>query len=343
MRWTMVALTIGLLVATAAMAQEPAADEKADDFMRPTRAGVRMTPGLARAITRQMVKNGVLTREFGLEESRQEEAAEKIARRMMEMAHKNGRQGAEFFEFAMQSMIENNGRFTPESGKRWAELSKPLVPAFRDMATGIAEDMREMLPPNKQPAFAAKMLALSVAIDAYEKRMDRWLEGGAKEGENPFDDRSNRQQAETPADPNEPPALRESRQRSEREIERQSKGSWRSYVDRAAEYYQFTDAQKQTAESILREMEGRAKQMMNDEWRAKVMANRTRRNLPDFGASWNTPWAWRLEREFESLMAPLRDMTRELQDRLDEIPTTEQRQAADQRMAAKLAEKGLKE
>jgi hypothetical protein len=345
------ALTIGmmaLVLAGIAFAQAPApSDEAADDVMKPTSHGVRMTPGLARAITRAMARNGVLTGAFGLEESQSDEAAEKIARRIMTAAHKDSEMGQQFFEYAMEALIENNGRFTPETGKRWAELSKPLVPHFREMMTGIAQDVREMLPPAKQAGFAGKMLAMSMAIDAYEKRMDRWLEGKVDENENPFDDpkREERRKAEASAtsNPGESREMREARQRTEREMDRAAGGGWRDYVNRAAEYYNFTEAQKQSAESILREVEERASQVKNEEWKVKAMANRMKRNMPGLGAMWNSPWQWRLDREYEELTKPLRDLTRDLQDRLDEIPTSEQRQAAQDRMATKLAEKGFKD
>jgi len=322
----------------------PAAEESADDLMRPTDVGMRFTPGMARAIAKQMSRQGVFARELGIPEDKADQAAESMARRMMEMAHKGSEQGQAFFEFAFESLMDNNGRFTPDSGRRWAELSKPLIPAFREMMTGMAEDMRPMIPPAKQPAFAGKMLALGVAIDAYEKKMQRWSEGKVGENENPFDNREpdpDKLAAESQS--GEPSAVRESRRQAEQNIQWETTGGWRNLVDRAVEYYKLTDAQKQSAESILRELEERAKQMMTEDWRTKVTANRMQYHLGRRGGNlWNTPWMWRNEREYQNLLKPIKDLTAELRDRLEQLPTTEQRDAADGDAAARIAERSKK-
>ncbi len=319
----------------------PAPPEEAEaDYMRPTEAGLRLTPAMARAMGRLFAREA-LGRQYDLDEAAQKQAAERIARQMMQMAHKTQHDGQKFFEFAFETMMENQGRITPESGKKWAELSKPLVPAIREFMTKTAEDIRPLVPPAKQMTFAGDMMKMSLAFDLYEKKMERWAQGKAREHENPFAENEDGATSTAP-DTDEKPQVRQARRQAENMLKWETTSRWRQYVDAAVNFYKLDDTQKKAAESILREMEGRARQTMTDEWRAKVLMNRMQVQLSHRGMNlWNTPWMWRCEREYEDLLKPLRDLTRELQDRLETLPTEEQRRAAEARVAERFQEKGL--
>jgi hypothetical protein len=339
----------GLALTTVAVvqAQETSAPPTSEapageNYMRPTEAGVRLTPGMARALARIFVKQG-LANHYDMDEEAQKKAAEQITRNIMQLGHKTDRQGARFFEFAFESLVENHGRFTPESGKRWAELSRPMLPSVREFLTGVANDIRPLLPPAKQMQFAGDMMKVSLALDMYEKKMDRWSQGKVSEHEDPFDPDSE-EPASASTDPNEPKEVRQARHRAENSMKWESTGRWRQYVDSAISYYKLDEAQKESAESMLREMQDRAKQIQSDEWKAKVLLNRTRVNVSHRGMNlWNTPWMWQLEREYENLLKPINDLTRELQDRLETLPTEPQRQAAAARTAEGFAKLGMKE
>jgi len=115
-------------------------------------------------------------------------------------------------------------------------------------------------------------------------------------------------------------------------------------VESTIQYYKLDETQRKSAESILREMEDRAKQVQTDEWKARILLNRTKLNLSYRGMNlWSTPWMWQLEREYEDLLKPIKDLTRELQDRLETLPTTEQRRAAEARITEEFAKRGMKE
>lgn len=348
-RWLWIAAAFSLAGFPVVRAQDaPAAPAPSvvqpdeEDYMRPTEVGVRLTPGMARAMGKLFARES-LGREYGLNEEGQKKAAEQIARNLMRMAHKSGREGQQFFEFAFETLMENQGRFTPASGKRWAELSRPTLPAIREFLNRTAEDLRPLIPPDKQMRFAGEMMKASLAIDLYEKKMERWAQGKVGERENPFEPDSD-EAATAPADPNESREIKEARRRAENSLKWDSTGRWQQYVEGTIQYYKLDETQRKSAESMLREMEDRAKQIQTDEWKARVLLNRTRLNLSYRGMNlWNTPWMWQLEREYEDLLKPIRDLTRELQDRLETLPTTEQRSAAQARIAEEFAKRGMKE
>ena len=58
---------------------------------------------------------------------------------------------------------------------------------------------------------------------------------------------------------------------------------------------------------------------------------------------YNTPWYWRIEREWDDLIKPIDEMTRQLKLRLDAIPTAAQRAAADQPITERFNKLGLKQ
>ncbi|MBN1488679.1 MAG: hypothetical protein JXA69_02080 [Phycisphaerae bacterium] len=337
LRVTAIALTLALCSTLA-----PAQEAEEEDLTRPTELGLRFTPGMARAMSSMFAKQA-LAREWELDEDAQGQAAEAIARRMMEFAHENEKLAQPFFEFAIETLMENHGRFTPETGRRWAELSRPLIEPAKVFCTKVAEDIRPLIPPKKQPQFAAGMMALGMGFQLYEKKMDRWAAGKVGKGEHPFDvDREKAEQEGQAGDPAETDPLHNERKQAEGMVNWETVGRWRHYLNMTISYYDLDDAQKKTGEAILTELEERAAKIMDEQWKATAIANRIKRQMVwRDGSLQNTPWEWHLENEYEELTAPIQTLRRELQTRLDELPTTEQRSASDGRTAEKLAKQGM--
>jgi len=300
-----------------------------------------MTPGIARAIG-SLIAQEPLKDIYGLDEAAQEKAADLIARRLMQTAHENQEQGQAFFEFAFESVIESQGRLTPELGKRWAELSVPLVAPARECWLGVVEDLRPLIPPEKQARYAADTIAMTLFFDGYTKKMARWKEGNVGEREDPFNVHHEPKRQATASAPSEPDELADARRRGEQILDYQTVRRWRQYVNEAVSYYQFDEAQQETAESILAELSERAGQITTDDWRAKAVLNRIKWQLGhrDMGLR-NTPWIWQVEQEWDDLMHPFNEMTRQLQRRLDAIPTAAQRAAADKPITERFAKLGL--
>lgn len=308
---------------------QPAPAASGDDVMQPTELGIRLTPGMARVFGREAANNW-LGRAYGVEGEARQQAADRIARQIMATAHKNQEAARGMLEYAFESLVENHGRFTPETGKKWAELSRPMIPGLREFMTNVAEDLRPLIPPAKQIQFAGDMAKASLGIDLYEKKMDRWAEGKVREHENPFDARDEGQDRPSARDDTgEPPMVRHARQEAEATGPNETR-AWQQYVREAIDYYGLDAAQQKTAESMLRELEDRARQTMSDDWKAKVVSNRTRRQWgmqrPKLSRG---PWMWQIEREYDDLIRPLREMRQELKARLETLPTEAQRAAAE--------------
>lgn len=325
---------------TVPLAAQPPATQPGEDVMRPTELGMRLTPGMARAFARYFVKDELAV-EFELNEPSQAKAADAIARRLMESAHKNAPQAQAFLEGSLQILMETEGQFTPESGKRWAELNKPMIPAFRELITKMAEDVRPLVPLKHLPGFTGRMLMISTAMEAYEKRMDRWAKGEAREQDNPFRDELDLDEDDaSPA--GESVEVRRARRSSDESVKWLTGQRWKALVESAIRYYVFTEPQKESARSILREIQYRGQQVQTDEWKARFLANRMRAFVGASATTWHSPYMWELDREEKELCRPFEALTEELQDRLMQVPTTDQKDAALGRIKAHLEKQGLK-
>lgn len=324
---TITAALAGMLVlAVPALRGDDAKDKDKTDPNGPTERGIRMTPGMARAIGKSFSRE--VLRHYGLDETAQSKAADLIARRVMEATRAHDEQAQAFAEYAIEALISGDGRFTADSSKRWAELSNDLLPAFRQLATDIAQDVRPLVPADKKMKFNGDLIKFSLAIDAYDQQMQRWAKGEFKEHENPFSEAERASRGEDPNASNDPEG--DARRAAESMLEWETTRSWRHYVDRAISYYKLDDAQKRAAEAVLAEMEQRSQQTMDANWREKYLANRTKQQLSWRGGNlWFTPWMWRIEREADRLLRPINDLKWELFERIEEIPTAAQRTAAD--------------
>jgi hypothetical protein len=325
-----------------ASGQAPPAAAMPDNAAAAPEVGIRLTPGMARAMASVITRQAIVKR-YGLDAARSEEVSEKIARRLMQMAHANGRQAQEMLEFALPAALEFEARHTDptqaprELWMRFARQAHPLVPAVRRLFTDIREDVQPLLPPGQQFKMAGDMLAVAAALDAFEKTMERWSRGDVNPGENPFDT----DDRQIKKDENgESAALKRAREHAEERLDDYWRSTWQGYVEQAAKLYGFDDTQRAAADSILREAVGRAEAVTKDEtWRGRAVRNRLWNRL-----IWNlrparfSPLPDLISGDFIDMFKPLRVIGDELRERVDNIPTQAQRDAAEARVRAALAE-----
>lgn len=340
-------LGFGLLIAMAALPApgqpaEPAARD-ADPMARPTEAGFRFTPGLARLLARAYT--GHLTSSFELDKAKADEATEKIARRMMQMFHQVDGPGQELLERFMEEQFaaQANGEraFVPRGfTKEFADRVLPLLPAIREMARGSVQDIRPMLPLKQQLKLAGEMMAFNTGLDAFEERMRQWSEGNVTANEDPFNDRDRELKLDEQGQSR---PLKRAREQANNALAKDVTDDWETYVKEAKVFYGFDASQSATADSILRECLDRADQIRsNEQWRAKYYRNRLwRQMIFQFPEGWNNPLRTLLEQEQKDLIAGLEAVGEDLKTRIDRIPTTVQRRDAQQRIESLLAEKGM--
>jgi len=72
----------------------------------------------------------------------------------------------------------------------------------------------------------------------------------------------------------------------------------------------------------------------------RIARRLTRMSVEQFA---DGPWIYSLDREYRKLRQPLVDLDEELKRRIEELPTSEQRAAAREKVRQALAKRGLKQ
>jgi hypothetical protein len=321
-----------------------------DPMASPTEYGIRLTPGMARAMSRWTIRE-VFVKRYELDESRVDEATELMARRIMQFAHEHEAAGRELIEFAITEALEHKTRSRDE-GMEGMPLGLargigtrllPVMPSIRDATDGVMQDIRPMLSLKQQIRFTGEVTAVNVALDAFDKNMQRWAAGDVDPFGDPF--KSGDAKFKKDAD-GQTQTLKRIRGGAEADSRREPGGDWDRYVEQAKQYYQLDESQAAAADSLLRDYKQRAKIAVapEDEHRAKVYQNslwcQFATELP--GRWWGNPLNILLYERSGKLDAPVEALGEELRGRIDEIPTRAQREAAESRVWATFAEKGLK-
>lgn len=329
--------------------QEDRAAPDDADFMKPTSLGIRLTPELAGAMSKRFVQEMVIQYELGSDQA--EVITGLMTRSIMRFAHQNEKTGQQMIEFMMTTMLENDNRFSKEAAQEFARMSRPLIPNLQEFFTKLGADIGQEMSLGQRMKFTADMAAAAAGITIFEARMKRWEEGKIGPNANPFWDPADKDPSlaheVVVEDPNEHPSHRRARLEVERwtEWELRLDDQWGEYIKQAAQYYEFDEAQNSAAESILKQCRERAAAIKTPEWMAMMKQNRIAKRLARMSEAdlRQGPVVFALDRDYNRYRKPLLDLDEEFKKRIDEIPDSKQRAAA-QRTARKfLADRGMKQ
>ncbi len=310
--------------------------------------GLRFTPGMARGLADVYVKQ-VLKNRYELPDDKAEDAREKVARRMMQLAHKIDEPGRELLERFVEEQLNsaadgNEGNFMPHGfGKEFSERVLPILPEIRELARGVAQDVRPMLPMKKQLQMAGEMMAFKTGMDAFEATMSKWSSGEETNYDNPFEgprkaEKLKKDEHGQTAD------LKRALENAQNTLDKpRATKRWARYIEQMQKLYDLDPAQVSTAQSILREFEEREQRLVSDAaWRRQIYSGEVWQNL-----SWRLPNAWMhpartlIEDRLAEAKLSWNDLEEQFKARLESIPTSGQRRAATAKVDAWLKENGL--
>lgn len=318
-----------------------------DVEMAPTELGVRFTPGMAKAIARQMARQ--MKGRYDLTDAQQQQAQEILSKNLMKMAQSTQRISRDSWELFMENMIANEGSFGREDGQRWAKMMTEFVPEMKKFMTTSASQIGKHLTLSQRLKLSAEMAAVSAGVATFEERMKRWSNGDMPDMANPFFDapRSDaaRRDERRASARRETEEVSRARARADRRLEWETnvEDRWSAFCEMAIEYYEFNEAQAKSAKVILKECLERAKQVKSPDWLERMRRNRTAAGLGGgLGRQYREgPWMWQIDREYEELLKPLQDLGRELRTRIDELADSTQREKAASRVRQRLEDSGM--
>ena len=217
------------------------------------------------------------------------------------------------WEQTKEFIAKSNGGepFTPELVARWARELDPLVADARERLDRMAQGLEQTMTPAQRAILRRDLESLERRKVFFDNVRQRWAEGGWE----PADFGLARDPLYTNWRPNPQyqelqrrRAAEEAARRRQEQLEAVNETAWERYVRRFVAEYELDPAQRETAYSILRELQARA-----DDYRTSHRAELAPLT-PEALAN-------------DPLGAPLARMFEELKARLDIIPTAAQRAA----------------
>ncbi|MCA9254318.1 MAG: hypothetical protein KDA33_01715 [Phycisphaerales bacterium] len=322
--------------------------EKAEEKPRveygATELGIRMTPGIAQAISESMTRR--MKGRYELDDEQTKKATEAISYNILKLAHENSEIGRDAIEFMMATMIANDGEMPKENAIEFAKKMKPIIPALRQFFLESSRDVGKVMSLKQRLQFTGDMTGVTAGLTIFETRMNRWEAGEVSDGANPFFDRP-----VTPDDEEvegETKAQRDAR-RARRDVERSMnwmlnhESNWEQYVRNAVLFYDFDEEQQNAANGILEDCKARVTKVKTDEWMKAYVDNRVADRL-----SWRLdskfnqgPMRFQLEKAHDKLMKPIQDIEKDLKRRIDTLPTTKQRLEAKKAAEQAMQEHGI--
>jgi hypothetical protein len=303
-----------------------------EEVMRPTDHGLRMTPGLARALSRIFVSQ--LTEGSPLDPGQKAELNAILARRIMETARTHQELMQQVAEYTLETLMSNdvkNQDFTPESSREFGRRVRRMIPLVKDFVEGTLADFEPVLDAKQSEALREMAENAVAELDKIEARMNRWAEGDYKPDEHPFDNYSTDAEPAVRSD-GKPlnPQMRQAEEKVNFILLTLEPTTWEPFVNSAAKFFKFDEQQKRQAGQILAEYQAKADEVMTPEWKQRVRENRLKQRFRDSLSREQpvAPWFWHLQYEFDLATKPLGDMGRSLRKEVLALATFEQRRAA---------------
>ncbi|HPZ99341.1 MAG TPA: hypothetical protein PL151_18445 [Phycisphaerae bacterium] len=273
------------------------------------------------------------------------QAQELVARRFMQLAHKIDKPGRELIERLMEEQLAHqagSGRpssMPPAFGKEFAERILPIIPEIHEVARGIGQDVRPLLPLKQQLKMAGDLMAFKATVDGFEATMKKWASGEITSFQDPLGAHDQFEKDET----GQTRTLQQARWRAQGEVENTRVKQWGTYIEQFKKLYDLDPAQAATADSILREFTQREERLMADPtWRDRIYEGQLWAVMSlALTGDWSHPARTLIEDQMALRRQSWDDLEAEFKARLESIPTTAQRRAAEEKIARLMQEKGL--
>jgi len=263
--------------------------------------------------------------DYELDEDQRTEVREAVVERWESFLTENRAEiqplANEFMEMRMELAPPGKERV-----QAWTEKALPVFEKSKEQILKTQDEFRQVLRPGQRVGFELEALKTNVGLGLAEGKLRAWREGeiGKYDFWEPL--------------PKDRPERREERRKDREAVEAAEKaaiaaqvpedqiavevGRWEKYVAEFNDRFHLDEGQRNTSFSFLHELKERALSH-RDRYREEISG--LERRIEAFGGS-ETELA-DLKKQLTALYGPIDDMFKELQSRLERLPTSEQRAA----------------
>jgi hypothetical protein len=217
-----------------------------------------------------------------------------------------------------------------EQVQAWAERVLPVFEKTRDQFRGTQDEFRKVLRPMQRAKFEVDALQMGVGMAIAEQKLKEWKRGDFDKDvfwePLPAERRARREEHRRRRTEPDPTAVAESPKTPVDQIAAEL-DSWEKYVADFVQLFHLDEGQRTAALSCLSELRERA--IAHRERRREEIA-RLEYRIQNNTATSDAPLD-DLKKQLRELYGPIDDMFKELQARLEQIPTADQRAAAAER------------
>jgi len=217
-----------------------------------------------------------------------------------------------------------------EQVQAWADRALPVFEKTRDQFRGTQDEFRKVLRPMQRAKFEVDALQMGVGMAIAEQKLKEWKRGEFDKDvfwePLPAERRARREERRRRRTEPVPTAVAESPKTPVDQIAVEL-DSWEKYVAEFVQLFHLDEGQRTAALSCLSELRERA--IAHRERRREEIA-RLEYRIQNNTATSDAPLD-DLKKQLRELYGPIDDMFKELQTRLEQIPTADQRAAAVER------------
>lgn len=321
-----------MCLAGLAAAQEAGGSSEAasgDDLMRPTRHGFRLTPEIVQLMSRQFVEKEV-NKELGLSNEQIDKLSRSMSERTMDMGHRHGQAMRDLCEYWMETLMATRGqKISPEMTKELGRRGADVTPGIRELFTGFSKDARAELTEEQWSKYQEGMEDMRRKFDHMEATLQRWSRGEFKPGEDTINGLEQEIDTDEKEAAKQSPVMRRARFQADFLLRQTDPKQWRGYLLAARDFFKYDEQQMAAGEELLAKYTAQAEPLMAGDWRERCRQNRMKYSMRwSLGQENTRPWIYHLDREFEELIGPIRELQRQFQSAVIALATAEQREVA---------------
>lgn len=302
------------------------------EVMRPTEHGLLMPQKMIELIAKQAA--GGIGKELKLRPDQTTKFQDLIVNNTIELQSRHGNELATAIEHFIEFSIKTDGQINSDSARELSEKLKPALPAVTDSMDSFMRGARPLLDDSQFKEFNGMMEEGRGKVKQLEQRLDSWSKGEATKGnlfqqlfaDEEATNKSKTKEKEATSQPAKSETMQKAESRYDRAMNEIGPQAWEMFLYSCHSVFGFNQEQLMKGQEILKKYRKKAKEIRTLEWIQRVRDNRVKTHAKKLVEDESIePWIYHLDREYEELVKPIKDLGRAYHREIVGMATDEQR------------------